>query len=444
MNRRELLVAAAGAAAALRAPGAFATSRRRVVVVGAGLAGLVCATELRRAGLDVVVLEGRSVAGGRVRTIRGVFQDGQHAEAGGELLHPSDRELRRYVARLGLGLERVAPAAPVVFYRDRRRSLPPAVERDVRRFRAAVAELARRPAATFDREPASALLDRLRLGREARFLVAHELRQEFAVEPRQLSLLHLVTTPPANGPAYRIAGGADGLVDALVRPLGGSLRLGTTVSHVEWHPDGVAVHAGGHRYEGDACVLAVPLPPLRDVRFDPALPARLSAAIEQLQYGRGTKTLVQYDRRFWWARGDSGSVVADLTFQRSWDAAARQPGPRGILAFFAPGRFGDAYAKVGKGTRVVLAAGELDDVYPGSLGLQERGSSSAWETEDLSGGTFVAYAPGQVTRFREVLRRPVGPLHLAGEHADDRSGTMEGAVRSGRRVAALVAARVAR
>jgi len=99
---------------------------------------------------------------------------------------------------------------------------------------------------------------------------------------------------------------------------------------------------------------------------------------------------------------------------------------------------------MGSRTRVLLAADEIDDVYPGSLALQAGGSTSAWQTESLSGGTFVAYAPGQVTRFQAVLRRPVGPLHLAGEHADLRTGTMEGAVRSGRRVALAIAARARR
>ena len=153
---------------------------------------------------------------------------------------------------------------------------------------------------------------------------------------------------------------------------------------------------------------------------------------------------MQYKRRFWRTPGKRATVRTDLPFQSSWEATEHQSGRRGILVAHTAGRFGDVYGKVGSQTRVLLAADEIDDVYPGSLALQDGGSTSAWHTESLSGGTFVAYAPGQVTRFQSVLRRTVGPLHLAGEHADAHAGTMEGAVRSGQRVAQAIAARARR
>src|SRR5689334_3925114 len=92
-TRRRLVIAgAAGAAAAIAGPDLIsaALGRRntsgpgRVIVVGAGLAGLTAAYELGRAGFDVTVLEARDRIGGRVYTIRDPFRSGQHAEAGGE------------------------------------------------------------------------------------------------------------------------------------------------------------------------------------------------------------------------------------------------------------------------------------------------------------------------------------------------------------------------
>jgi monoamine oxidase len=86
----------------------------------------------------------------------------------------------------------------------------------------------------------------------------------------------------------------------------------------------------------------------------------------------------------------------------------------------------------------LLAADEIDDVYPNSRRYYVKGISAALSRETPTGGTFTAYAPDQVGQFWDVLRRPVGRLFLAGEHADAYAGTMEGAVRSGRRIAAAL------
>lgn len=80
-------------------------------------------------------------------------------------------------------------------------------------------------------------------------------------------------------------------------------------------------------------------------------------------------------------------------------------------------------------------------MYPGSGELAGGGASVAWARERYTGGAYTAYAPGQMTRFHDLLRRPVGRMLLAGEHTDKFASYMEGAVRSGRRAALTLAAR---
>ncbi|HAC46748.1 MAG TPA: hypothetical protein DCF65_11885, partial [Chloroflexi bacterium] len=59
----------------------------KVLVVGAGLSGLVAATEIQSAGHEVVVLEARDRVGGRVFTLREGFVDGQFADVGAEIIY---------------------------------------------------------------------------------------------------------------------------------------------------------------------------------------------------------------------------------------------------------------------------------------------------------------------------------------------------------------------
>src|SRR5215216_1019794 len=89
----------------------------RVVVAGAGLAGLSAARELARAGAAVTLIDARDYAGGRVRTVRD-FADGQHAELGGEFVEPDHKELIALCSEFGLRLTRVLQRGFTHRFRD--------------------------------------------------------------------------------------------------------------------------------------------------------------------------------------------------------------------------------------------------------------------------------------------------------------------------------------
>ena len=132
--------------------------------------------------------------------------------------------------------------------------------------------------------------------------------------------------------------------------------------------------------------------------------------------------LLQYSNRFWRRHGESGRILTDLTFQTAWEATSGQAGSRGILTAYVAGHNGALYAGRFSTTRQLLAADEIDDVYPGSRPLYSRGRAAVWLNEIPSGGSIAAYAPGQITRYWRVLREPHGRLFLAGEHTDSLRG----------------------
>src|SRR4051794_22320159 len=127
LSRRALLGAAAigvvTAAPARTAPRPALGTRRRVAVVGAGLAGLTAALDLGDAGWDVVVLEARDRVGGRVHTLRAPFTAGLHAEAGGESIDDGHSAIQAMLKRFGLITEKRAPTKPydsTVYWKGRR------------------------------------------------------------------------------------------------------------------------------------------------------------------------------------------------------------------------------------------------------------------------------------------------------------------------------------
>jgi monoamine oxidase len=419
LTRREFLGAAAAVPLGLRA------KRRHVVVVGAGLAGLTCARRLQQLAFRVTVLEARDRVGGRVLTIRDAFE-GRYAEAGAELVSANHTHTRSLIQTLGLRLEAVPLGTTIVHRRGRRYSLraflPP--NTDLVRFTEQLASL--RPTPALDARSAASLMRSAELGDRDRFLVTHRLRDLYGVEPEYLSALFLAQQEAVlrgHGRESRIRGGADRLPLALARRL--DVRLEEPASHVEQKASGVSVDG----IDADFCVVTVPVPVLASIVFEPELPPRLATAVEQLAYGHGVKTVLEYERTF----RPSGRLFSDLTFQTAWDGGAR------LVTAYTAGRNGLLLGSVSRRTRPLLVADELDEIYPGSRAYYERGESYAWHTDGWSQGTAVAYAPGQVNRFQASLRRPVGRVHFAGEHTDAFAGTMEGAVRSGRRVADAIA-----
>jgi monoamine oxidase len=110
---------------------------RRVVIVGAGLAGLTAALELREAGHDVTILEARTQPGGRVRTLRAPFADGLHAELGAARIPDTHTFTLKYIREFGLELAPFQPAdgRSVMFPRGARGASAPGESPDLSRSR---------------------------------------------------------------------------------------------------------------------------------------------------------------------------------------------------------------------------------------------------------------------------------------------------------------------
>ena len=296
--------------------------------------------------------------------------------------------------------------------------------------------------AQYDRTTAAAFIDQLGIRGRPREILDRELRDDFAIEAEKLSLLFMLVenevtwnTPDSGVEAFRVHGGNDQVASGFANRLGQKPHLGARVTDVRQTSRGVTVSAGGEDFAGDHVVLAAALPGLRGVRFEPALPAALAAAIREVQYGPITKTPLQYSRRFWHHGGWSGDTFTDLPLSTTWEATDQQGGRGGILMTYASGEDGLAAAGLPTGERIEETAAELNRIYPGSRPLLGRGVSIPWSNSPLNGGAYSAFAPGQVNDFWTALRRSYGRIHLAGEHTARLSGYMEGAVETGLRAA---------
>ncbi|WP_421121350.1 flavin monoamine oxidase family protein [Aquihabitans daechungensis] len=446
-----------------------AEASSRVIVVGAGLAGLTAALDLVEAGWDVVVLEARDRVGGRVHTIRSeAFTDGLHAEAGGESIDVDHTDLLDLVDRFGLRTE-ARPANKILdgltSWRGRRQTTADFVAgrngevgADYDRYYAALDELApdidpEHPdryerAAALDARSLESFVDDLDLLPESRFLVDADNRGAFNAEATDISLLFIAqqwavgeAVTDSEVEAMRIAGGNDRLPRAMADELGDAVVLRAPVTRVRHHRSGVQVTAGGRSYDGAWLVVACPFVPLRAVAFDPPLPDALAAAIDGLDLGHAAKVVIQYDERAWTddeTGATSGFTVTDEPFGVAWsptDSYGDPDGP-GLLTAFLAGDAAEAAEAQGDRERVDAVQEQFTAVYPQLAGLESGNRATvAWAKERFTGGGYAVPRPGQWAASWPAIRTGTGRIRFAGEHTETLAGYMESAVRSGHRIA---------
>ncbi len=443
-------------------------ARNRVVVVGAGLAGLTAAVDLQRAGWEVVVKEARDRVGGRVLTIRSPFSPGLHAEAGGESLDDNYSAMLALIARYGLRTER-RPADKLtrsVVYQDHRRSSFSQYSAgsgqkslaDYLGFDDRLVSLVRgiddahpdryRHARNLDRRTLAEFVAEQRYGRANELLITDEFRASYNADLDQLSLLYVAwqeqvdyNLPLSGVETMRISGGNDQLPRAQAAELGGAVHLSSPVTRIEYDRAGVRVHAGGRPIDAAWLVLATPPPPLRRVRFSPALPAPVAAMIHGLDLGPAVKVITEFKTRFWEPEGLSGFMITDLPFGVGWSPTDSYPSTQGLLTQFITGSPAEHAARLHEHARLTWATAQLDEVFPESKTKRNGPQiSQAWTNERYTGGGYAIFRPGQVVKFWPVLRSGFARIRFAGEHTEILDGDMESAIRSGHRVAAKIGA----
>jgi monoamine oxidase len=466
LTRRRFLQGSAGAAGAVWLGGCgskkSAGPKGSVVVVGAGMAGLMAAWELDKRGWDVTVVEARKRVGGRVWTQRAPFRARQYGEMGGEFIdsiHTTMRSLAKHFD-LDLGEAQDYDGDGVAYLGGRRSNaadLFDSVSDQFDEFDAAVEKLSRPvdlddPAGSapgLDNRSVAEFLDGFDFDATARQRIEWEIVAEYTAPPEEISLLFLACgykvtedQPSGGTERYRVDGGNDQIPKGLASELGEAVVLGAPATRVTQTASGVVVVAGGERVRADYAVLAAPLPALRDVDFAPALPTPFAGAIAELGYGTGAKTLLQYGTRFWNDDGESGDTYApDSLVFATWDETVIEDGDPGILLVYSVGEAGTELGRLPAQPRIARVTSAVQRIYPRATGGRVGSTTACWQNERYNGGTYSVYEPGQVGRFWSQLRRPAGRLYFAGEHTADFTGYMEGAARSGQRAAKQIDAR---
>ncbi|HEY7294483.1 MAG TPA: flavin monoamine oxidase family protein [Dehalococcoidia bacterium] len=441
---------------------------KRVIVLGAGMAGLVAASELRRAGHEVVLLEARARVGGRVQTLREPFAPGLYAEAGAMRIPSSHQLTMAYIARYGLQTVPMtgAYANDLVFFNGRRAYMseieahPHELGFEAAAFRREQTILERwaevvEDAAAHAEDDAywQALAARhgdcslreflARDGWSEEAIVAFGLLTTYEVI-LSASFIDSLRSDVALHDAHlvQISGGMDGLPRAFLPELQGCLRFGAEVTALAQSPAEVTVHfttaAGRAEVHGARAIVTLPFPALRFIEVTQPFSIGKQRAIRGLPYMAAAKVLLQFRRRFW--EDDDGivggSTATDLPIRLIYyPEHGRETGRGVLLASYTWGEDAERWGSLPPLRRIGEAVRQLACIHPQAAEEVEAGTSVIWHEDRFAGGAFAFFEPGQETRLHAHIVAPEGRIHFAGEHTSLKHAWIEGAVESGLRAA---------
>jgi monoamine oxidase len=461
LTRRDALKLAG---AALLTQGAQAPSRRkRVIVAGAGIAGLSCAWELLRRGHDVVVVEASSRTGGHVYTFRDGLDDGLYADGGAEhFTQPGYERYWEYVREFDLAHTYYPRRENLLRWIDGRRYTPEMLaDREVLAKlglnRREIEYLATHPfpelaslyfapyVDSFEDEyrPYDAGLDHLdristtelfkKDGASAgalQFIGGSGSALQAVWHAAILKHRGVPLFPPK---VYRLIGGNQTLTDTFAQRLGDRVHLQSPVTAIEHGNTGVRVSClrGGEtvRLEGDWLVCAMSARMLQRLPITPALPAAKAYAIANVPYYHDTRVVFQTRTRFWERDGISPNMeFGARPLEQVWSASQEVKTARGLLAGTASGA-GTADA----------ALATFRKFYPGRSEDIEKAHVVVWALDPwASACERTSYRPGELRKFWPILIEPHGRLHFVGAYADNLNWGMEAATRSANRAAEAI------
>ena len=467
------------------------------MIIGSGIAGLGCAYRLfAKYGVHSEIYEYNDQPGGRIRTLRGHFDDAQLVEEHAEFINPEHTATLALAKRFGLTLDNTdhypePHQDQESFWFDGKRWSQAALNRDWHKFgwnlfRHAAGKAhwptlhshSTRWSRRWDRMSVSEWIDANvpgGIGGDFGQLCISAVLDEYGGPPEEQSALNLIyllggddstksglqprSTPELDGAdeKWHLHGGNDQLIHGILDRLpAGAVHFGEELVAIRGRGHGrytltLRQGHGTRQVAADHVVLALPFTTLRDVELTHAGISPLHRrAIHEEPLGSNAKMFLQFSDRVWDDNDETGNAYCAGVVQGAWDATAYQPGTSGILTALPGGTVGTEwgsryglhhYRGNAPAAMVHDYLEQFNMIFPGVKRAYNGKSYYVWSAGDPHiRGAYSYLKVGQYTGFNGVQGRREGNLHFAGEHTSvNFQGYIEGALRSGQRCADEIA-----
>jgi len=447
--------------------------QKKVIIVGAGLAGLAAGYELKRAGHTPIILEAQQRVGGRVYTLRDPFTEGLYAEVGAMRIPRAHRLTMEYIEKFGLKTNDFTMDNPNAYYYmggNKIRASEANANSALLGFDVSESEKGK-TAGQMYMKAIQPLINNLEKNGDAAWdeiVVQYDqystreflevngwsegMIEMFGLLANQESVMNssfLELFREDSGNYYtnmvEIEGGTDRLPHAFLPELKDNIRFGAKMIAIDQSPDDVTIHyqtaAGKFTEAGDYAIITVPFPVLRHVEVLKPFTRAKQRAIRQLHYDASAKILFQCKRRFW-EEDDGifgGGTLTDLPIRNLYyPDHGRETGRGIILASYTWSEDAQRWGSLKPDDRIIQALDDVAEIHPQITKEFEVGTSWMWHDDEFAGGAFALFDPGQQTLLHEEIVKPDGRIHFAGEHTSLHHAWIQGAFESGLRAAVAI------
>ena len=441
-----------------------ATSPKKVIVGGAGMAGLCCAYELMKKGHDVNVLEASGRHGGHVFTVHDGLSDGLYGDFGQEhITKPGYDRYWEYIKEFNLTalpyprrkneLRRINGK----FYTEEMLRDPTELrkfgfnEREVKYLSANpwwdLKSLFVKPYLDkfkdeyqpfnigyddWDKIPMSDIYKKDGASKTALGFLGSD-NSSALFELWMSAILNLRGVPIYPTEIFRLKDGNQMLPNAFAKRLGSRVWLNCPITSITNSEAGVSVSYKQHNEQkemaADFFVNCIPLPALKNISIQPALPPERQYIVDNITYDSYQRFVFQASSKFWLE--DGLSINMDFNHPdlwNVWQSADEVDSHRVIVLGTGPG---------GISPQRALAA--FRELYPGKGDTIEQVVSRDWTKETFSPTCErLPFPIGELSKFWPHLMKPVGRMHFAGAYADNLNWGTEAATRSANRVATAI------
>ncbi len=448
---------------------------KQIIIVGAGISGLVAASLLKEAGHKVTILEANNRIGGRIYTIREPFSRGLYFNAGPMRIPDTHKLTLAYIRKFKLPLNLFInkTASDIIYTNNIKKRLSifeknpsilgyPILEREKGKTAEELMLEVLEPILNYIKKDPnknwSIVEKKYKAYSLGTFLTEYYsdgaidmigvlLDMEAYMGMSLIEVLREMVFFTSTTKYYEITGGMDALPKAFLSQLNENIFMRYKVEKIIQENSKVMMQVNHEQtierfmVTGDVAIVTIPFSALRFVEIQPynLFSYYKRRAIRELNYIAATKIAIEFKSRFWEKAGQyGGKSITDLPIRFTYypSYGIHTPGAATVLASYTWADEALTWDSLPDRERIRYALKNLAEIY-GEIVYSEfvTGTSFSWSQNPYSCGAFTAFEPGQELELFPYITPPSGKVHFAGEHTTLTHGWMQGAIESGIRVA---------